>query len=146
MSDHRVRIDRNRQQARYRGQVLELQPKAVQVLAMLHERAPKIVSRQELIEFIWGGNHLTGEKGLHQAMWSIRSALGDDSRDARFVRTIPRNGYQWIHRPNMAKRLIRKRRVLGGIAATLTVRYRLRRHQCQQARRAICSAVALHHF
>ena len=76
---------------------IALQEKSWQVISLLSARAPEIVSRADIIDEIWRGNFLTVEKGLNQAIWSIRAALGDDTKDTRFVRTIPRVGYQWIH-------------------------------------------------
>lgn len=79
--------------------VLPLQDKAWQVLAMLIDNAPQVVSRQALIEKIWRGRHFTGEKGLNQALWAIRTALGDEARSPTYIRTISRTGYQWIGVP-----------------------------------------------
>lgn len=78
------------------GEELPLQHKAQEVLALLISRAPARVSRQELIDTIWAGNYLTGDKGLTQAIWAIRLALGDDASAPQCVRTIPRSGYQWM--------------------------------------------------
>ena len=36
------------------------------------------------------------ERGLNFCIAQIRSALGDDSTTPRYVRTIPRRGYQFI--------------------------------------------------
>jgi len=77
-------------------QELLLPFKAQQVLSHIARAAPSSVSRTELIDAIWGGNYLTGDKGLRQAIWSIRSALQDSATSPQFIRTIPREGYQWI--------------------------------------------------
>ncbi len=74
-----------------------LQEKSWQVLSMLQARAPEIVSRADIIDSVWQGQFATGEKGLNQAVWAIRSAVDDDPRNPKFIRTMPRHGYQWIH-------------------------------------------------
>jgi len=78
------------------GKPKVLQAKTWQVLSILMERAPDIVSRAEIIDAVWPGHHATGDKGINQALWAIRAALGDDPKDPKFVRTLPRQGYQWI--------------------------------------------------
>lgn len=74
--------------------------KTWRVLAVLREACGTTVTRTELIDRIWGGNHLVGEKGLTQAIWSIRHALGDNARAPRFLETIPRVGYRWLDAPS----------------------------------------------
>jgi DNA-binding winged helix-turn-helix (wHTH) protein len=74
-----------------------LQEKNWQVLRMLADRAGQVVSRVEIVDAVWQGNYQTGEKGLNQALWILRSALGDDARHPKYLRTVPRIGYQWIH-------------------------------------------------
>lgn len=89
-------FDAARQEVTLNGQVVSLQGKASRVLAMIVSRSPDIVSRTELIEKIWSGNHLVGERGLNQALWAIRSALGDDARNPIYIKTQPREGYQCL--------------------------------------------------
>lgn len=74
---------------------LQLQPS--QVLSCLIVRAGKVVSREELCEAVWGAETFVDfERGLNFCIAQIRSALGDDSTTPRYVRTIPRRGYQFI--------------------------------------------------
>ncbi len=79
-----------------------LTEKVWQVLVKLRENPHRVVTRQEIIEAVWTGNFLTGEKGLNQAMWSLRAALNDDKHAPRFIRTIPRVGYQWVYQDAVA--------------------------------------------
>ena len=98
----------------------------MKILAMLVRRAPARVSRNELIDTIWRGNYLAGEKGVRQAIWSIRLALGDNAAEPVFIRTIPRLGYQWLGRSlaqttagsDVAAGQSAPRRSLGAFAAT----------------------------
>jgi len=92
-----LHIDKTRRQLTCNGRKTVLQEKAWQVFALLRRQAPAIVDRREIIDSVWRGNWLTGEKGLNQSIWTLRQALGDDARAPRFIRTIPRRGYQWIY-------------------------------------------------
>lgn len=114
-----VRVDPDCRIAEYDGVVLPLQDQAWQVLTSLISRAPLCVRRDTLIEEIWNGNFATGEKGLNQAIWAIRSALGDNSREPQFVRTARGQGYQWIHMPPTTPRPMRRVKTWGTIAAGL---------------------------
>lgn len=73
-----------------------LHEKTWQVLRFLVDHAPDIVSRADVVDQLWSGRSMTGEKGLNQAIWNLRSVLGDDPRNPVFIRTVPRVGYRWI--------------------------------------------------
>ena len=93
--DHLV-LDQRRQTISSCGLKYRLQDKSWQVVELLIAEAPRTVSREQLIEKVWNGNWRTGEKGLNQAIWSIRKALSDSSRLPKYIRTWPRLGYQWV--------------------------------------------------
>lgn len=109
------------QRATVDGQPLQLQDKAWRVLVLLATRAPDVVSRDALIAEIWSGNHLVGERGINQALWAIRSELGDDARNPRYIRTLAREGYKWLQEPLV--RESRNRRLVSrmSIAASIVV-------------------------
>ncbi|WP_275897598.1 winged helix-turn-helix domain-containing protein [Sphingorhabdus sp. Alg239-R122] len=92
----KFKINYRRREIRRGAQRFVLQNRSVQVLKCLMDAKPALVLRSELIDQIWEGNRLTGEKGINQALWSIRNALGDDARMPRFIETVPRKGYRWI--------------------------------------------------
>ena len=94
-----------------------LHERSWQVLQLVLERAPAVVSRDEFIEQLWHGNAPVGEKGLNQAIWSIRAALGDDPRQPRFIRTIPRRGYQWVGPESQPIRATQWQKLAAGMAA-----------------------------
>jgi TolB-like protein len=61
------------------------------------EHAGKVVSREELRRAVWGGETFVDfDRGLNFCIAQIRSALDDDSVTPRYVRTLPRRGYQFI--------------------------------------------------
>ena len=91
-----VRFDARARKVIANGRTTSLQERPWQVLALLRKRSPLPVSRREFVDAVWNGNYLTGEKGLHQALWAIRSALNDNAREPTYIRTLPRVGYQWI--------------------------------------------------
>ena len=72
-----------------------LTPRAAAVLTMLAERAPKLVSKQELFERVWGGLAVSDD-ALTSSIQELRHALGDDARAPRYIETRHRRGYRLI--------------------------------------------------
>ena len=91
-----MRIDARSRTVTQGGRSTVLQEKTWQVLSLLIARAPEVVTRRDIIARVWADNRETGEKGLNQAVWAIRGALGDDPRSSRYIRTVPRVGYRWL--------------------------------------------------
>lgn len=82
---------------RREGALVHLQSQPAQVLSCLVEHAGKVVSREELHRAVWGSETFVDfDRGLNFCIGQIRSALGDDSTTPRYVRTLPKRGYQFI--------------------------------------------------
>ncbi|MGI9234851.1 MAG: winged helix-turn-helix domain-containing protein [Woeseiaceae bacterium] len=122
-----LKLDARRRVVAVDGREAMLQERSWQVLTLLLARSPDVVSRREIVDAVWSGNSRTGEKGLNQAMWAIRAALGDDPRAPEFIRTIPRLGYQWVgcklpgdaSRATAASGLIRAIAGIGAVAVAV---------------------------
>src|SRR5688500_7278023 len=71
---------------------VSLSPKAFELLSILVASRPKAVSKAELQERLWPATFVV-EKNLANLVGEIREAIGDDSSDPRFIRTVPRFGY-----------------------------------------------------
>jgi DNA-binding winged helix-turn-helix (wHTH) protein/TolB-like protein len=82
---------------RRNGQLVRLQAQPAQVLECLIQHAGQVVSRGELHRAVWGeGTFVDFDRGLNFCMAQIRAALDDDASAPRFIRTIPKRGYQFI--------------------------------------------------
>jgi DNA-binding winged helix-turn-helix (wHTH) protein len=67
------------------------------VLAALLSRPGEVVTRRELAEQVWGSETFVDfEQGLNFAIRHIRSVLGDDAEQPRFLETVPKRGYRFI--------------------------------------------------
>ncbi|MFI4970738.1 MAG: winged helix-turn-helix domain-containing protein, partial [Lysobacterales bacterium] len=64
-------------------------------LAYLIEHRERAIGRDELVAAVWGKTEIS-DTLLGQTVLRIRRELGDDGKDPRIVRTIPRFGYCWI--------------------------------------------------
>jgi DNA-binding winged helix-turn-helix (wHTH) protein/TolB-like protein/Tfp pilus assembly protein PilF len=77
------------------GEVVRVEPKLMEVLAVLVGRAGQVVSREELLAAVWPGV-VVGDEALTQAIIKLRRALGDDPRSPSYVETISKRGYRLI--------------------------------------------------
>jgi TolB-like protein/Tfp pilus assembly protein PilF len=80
---------------------IRLQDQPFEILLMMLERPGEVVSREELRQRLWPqGTYVDFEHSLNAAVKRLRSALGDDADNPRFVETLPRRGYRFIAAAN----------------------------------------------
>src|SRR5580693_810114 len=77
------------------GKVLSLEPKAFRVLLFLLHNPQKLITKNELLNAIWGDTAVT-EGSLSRSIWLLRGALGDDIRSPRYIETVPTVGYRFV--------------------------------------------------
>ncbi len=78
-----------------RGQdPVHLSPKAFSLLEALLTAAPEAVQKDELYRALWGETFVD-ETNIANLVSELRAALGDDSRNPRFIRTLHRYGYRF---------------------------------------------------
>jgi DNA-binding winged helix-turn-helix (wHTH) protein len=77
------------------GQELALEPKAFRVLVYLLRNPGRLASKEELLSSVWGDTAVT-ENSLTRAVALLRKTLDDDTREPRFITTIPTAGYRFI--------------------------------------------------
>ncbi|HET7214280.1 MAG TPA: winged helix-turn-helix domain-containing protein, partial [Terriglobia bacterium] len=79
------------------GHRLKLEPKPMQVLRALLERAGRVVTRGELRQLLWGeGVFVDFEKGLSVAVTKLRAALNDPAEAPKFIETVTGEGYRFV--------------------------------------------------
>ena len=88
-------LDRATNQIRRGSEVVHLEPKAVDLLIALAQRADQVVSREELLAEVWSGV-VVSDDVLTQGVIKLRKALGDTSKDPCYIQTIPKRGYRLI--------------------------------------------------
>jgi DNA-binding winged helix-turn-helix (wHTH) protein/TolB-like protein len=74
-----------------------LEPQPAKALAQLLSRAGEVVSRDELRAHLWGAEtHVDFDRGIAYCLGQLRTALGDNADNPRFVQTLPRRGFRFI--------------------------------------------------
>jgi TolB-like protein/DNA-binding winged helix-turn-helix (wHTH) protein/Flp pilus assembly protein TadD len=82
---------------RSKGIPLKLKPIPMELLLLLVERRGELVTREQIVERIWGkGVFLDTDNSINASISRIRQVLRDDAEQPRFVQTITGKGYRFI--------------------------------------------------
>jgi DNA-binding winged helix-turn-helix (wHTH) protein len=85
-------LDDQTRQLLVRGEPVHISPKAFQFLELLLENRPRALAKAEIHDRLWKDTFVS-DGTLTSLLAEIRSAIGDDPRESRFVRTVHRFGY-----------------------------------------------------
>ncbi|MEA9914523.1 winged helix-turn-helix domain-containing protein [Xanthomonas campestris pv. raphani] len=77
------------------GESITLEPRMMEVLVALAERAGEVISAEQLLIDVWHGSFY-GDNPVHKTIAQLRRKLGDDSRQPRFIETIRKRGYRLL--------------------------------------------------
>jgi DNA-binding response OmpR family regulator len=75
---------------------LVLTPKAVAVLEYMMLHASELVTRERLLDAVWGWDHPAGTRTVDTRIAEIRRVLDDDADAPRYIETVPAQGYRFI--------------------------------------------------
>jgi DNA-binding winged helix-turn-helix (wHTH) protein/tetratricopeptide (TPR) repeat protein len=76
------------------GLDVPLRRQALDVLLLLVSEAPRVISREELIDRVWKGNRIT-DNAVTQCVRDIRGALGERRRKCSVVQTVHGRGFRF---------------------------------------------------
>ncbi len=77
------------------GTPVALEPKAIDVLALLVARAGEVVGKDEILDAVWKDTAVT-ENAMVRVIANLRVALGDDARQPHFIETVHTRGYRFV--------------------------------------------------
>ena len=84
-----------------------IEPKAIQLLAILAAAPHQLVDKQYLLDTLWPRQALS-EEPLTRCVSRLRKTLQDNPKQPQFIETLPRRGYrlisthvQWLHPPEV---------------------------------------------
>jgi Tol biopolymer transport system component/DNA-binding winged helix-turn-helix (wHTH) protein len=90
-------LDLRAYELRRSGRTLKLERIPMELLILLIERRGELVTREQIIEGIWGKDvFLDTESGINAAIRKIRQVLKDDPERPRFVQTVTGKGYRFV--------------------------------------------------
>src|SRR5262249_9896067 len=78
-----------------RGRPIHLTPKAFGLLALLAEKRPNAVSKPDLLRALWP-DAFVSVGSLTNLVTEVRTALEEDARSPRYIRTVHSFGYSFV--------------------------------------------------
>ncbi|MBS0393255.1 MAG: winged helix-turn-helix domain-containing protein [Proteobacteria bacterium] len=77
------------------GQESALEPRVFAVIAQLLRRPGELVTRNELLDAVWGHRYVTPST-LNRTIALARRAFGDDVAEPRYIQTVHGAGYRYV--------------------------------------------------
>lgn len=88
-------LDTDLRELRRGGQMVAMQPQVFDLLVHLLQHRDRVVSRDDLIALVWGGK-IVSDSTLDSRINAARNAIGDNGKEQRLIRTIPRKGIRFV--------------------------------------------------
>jgi DNA-binding winged helix-turn-helix (wHTH) protein len=116
-------FDEKAMQLRREGNSTSVPGQCLELLALMLEHPGELITRQEIRSTLWPDSNVDFDHSLDVLVNRLRIALGDSSKQARYIQTIPKKGYRFIERVgvkpsgNGASSRVRWTRTLGRYAA-----------------------------
>jgi DNA-binding response OmpR family regulator len=92
----KLTVDRISRRVRLDGLELALTPKSVLLLEYMMTHPDELVSRERLLDVVWGWDYPVGTRAVDTRIAELRRALDDDPASPDFIETIPGQGYRFV--------------------------------------------------
>jgi TolB-like protein/Tfp pilus assembly protein PilF len=77
------------------GEFQAVEPQVFSLLVHLIENREHVVSKDDLIEAVWGGR-IVSDAALSSRINAARRAVGDSGKDQAVIKTMPRRGFRFV--------------------------------------------------
>lgn len=91
-----LQVDRTRREVRRDDRLRELSALQFDLLWTLAEHPGRVFTRDQLLQRVWGYDHVGDERVVDVHVRSLRRALDDDASAPRFVGTVRGVGYKFL--------------------------------------------------
>ena len=88
-------IDLGNRRFLHRGREVALEPRVFAVIAQLLQRSNELVTRNDLLDAVWGHRYVTPST-LNRLIALARRAFGDDVSEPRYIQTVHGAGYRYV--------------------------------------------------
>jgi DNA-binding response OmpR family regulator len=89
-------LDRRARRAWLGANEVTLTPKAVTLLEYLMTHPDELVTRERLLDVVWGWDYPVGIRAVDTRVAELRRALGDDPTQPVYIETVPGQGYRFV--------------------------------------------------
>jgi len=81
-----------------RGRTWELHLTSLEesLLYLLAASPGRVITREEILDTLWGVDHVAESSVVDRQIRNLRARLQDDWRHARFIATVPGRGYRLL--------------------------------------------------
>jgi two-component system alkaline phosphatase synthesis response regulator PhoP len=93
--DERITINTRGRTSTVEGKEIELTPKEFELLAHLVENRGKMMSRDTLLESVWGFDFLGESRTVDVHVHRLRKKIKKDPQDPKYLLTVPTIGYKF---------------------------------------------------
>lgn len=90
-----VQVDVGAHRLTRNGKEVDIEPKAFAVLLEFLAHPDQMLSRDQLLDAVWGHLHIT-QATLNRLVVQLRRALGDDVKSPRCIQTVHGLGYRFV--------------------------------------------------
>ena len=91
-----IELDFEVYRAKKGGEALDLSPREFELLRYLIERKGETVSRDQLLEDVWGYESYPSTRTVDTHIAKLRAKIGDSGSEPRFIMTIHGTGYKFV--------------------------------------------------
>ncbi len=88
-------LDAERRELRRGAELVAIEPQVFDLLVYLIENRDRVVSKDDLIEGVWGGR-IVSDSTLSSRINAARKAIGDNGEQQHLIRTVARKGIRFI--------------------------------------------------
>jgi DNA-binding response OmpR family regulator len=92
----KLRLDRLSRRVWLEESELALTPKSVMLLEYLMTHPDELVSRERLLDVVWGWDYPVGTRAVDTRIAELRRVLDDDPAKPCYIETIPGQGYRFV--------------------------------------------------
>jgi DNA-binding response OmpR family regulator len=89
-------VDMDRHDATKNGKPIELTPREFRLLGYLLEHRGEVVSREELLDAVWGYDTIPFTRTVDTHIAKLRKKIEDDASDPQHIITVHRLGYKFV--------------------------------------------------
>lgn len=91
-----ITLDRRAKRITIADEIINLTPKAFALLEYLMTHPDEVVSRERLLDTVWGWDYPIGTRAVDTRIAELRAALGDDASQPKYIETLPGQGYRFV--------------------------------------------------
>lgn len=89
-------LDRMSRRVHVEGEEVLLTPKAVSILEYLMMHPDELITRERLLDGVWGWESAVGMRVVDTRIAELRKALKDDPANPTYIETVPGMGYRFV--------------------------------------------------